>query len=480
MDAEQIRSLKPMLARYLKKFDDCFSRCDTRAHLPVYVEGQLSDLSAKSCEPIALHAGVAPRTLQEFLAQHRWNEDGLRDRLRKTIVGQHAGPNSIGIIDETSDVKKGDKTPGVQRQWCGTVGKPENCMVTVHLGYATGDFHCLVDGELFLPESWSEDRQRCREAGIPDDMVYRSKWEISLELYDRAMAGGMEFDWIGFDEGYGGKPAFLRGMDDRKQPFVGEVPSTFTGWITPPRITDRPFQRGPGRGRKTPRVVSGSPRAIALRNMLKYSPELRDQPWTGYHVKDGQKGPVVWEAKHAMITIKDENDLPGIRLHVVIARNMVDTDEVKYFVSNAPPETPVATLLLVGFSRWRVERCFQDQKQEVGLDQWEGRRYLGLKRHLILSCVSYLFLATVREQLREKKSGANSLPSPHGSRLAGPLLVAERPRLGQTDRAHRQHHRVQPTTQRPSSQEPCEVQTQETPQNGHLFEKPHSMQMAVT
>ena len=480
MDAKQIRRLKPMLTRYLKQFDDCFARRDTRAHLPVYVEGQLSDLGAKSCEPIALHAGVAPRTLQEFLAQHRWDEDSLRNRLRKIVISQHAGPNSIGIIDETSDVKKGLKTPGVQRQWCGTVGKTENCLVTVHLGYATGDFHCLVDGELFLPESWSEDRERCREAGIPDDMMYRPKWNISLELYDRATAGGMVFDWIGFDEGYGGKPPFLRGLHDRKQLFVGEVPTTFSGWITPPRITRRSFHRKRGRGRKTPRVVSGSRPVIAVKNMLKYSPDLRDQPWVGYRIKDSQKGPIVWEAKHAMITIKDEEDLPGIRLHLVVARNLIDTDEVKYFVSNAPPETAVETLLLVGFSRWRVERCFQDQKQEVGLDQWEGRRYLGLKRHLILSCVSYLFLATVREQLREKKSRANGLPSPCGSRLVGSLLVAQRSCIGETDRTHRQEDPIQPTTQRPSSQEPYQAHTQETTENGHQIEKPHSLQMAMT
>lgn len=480
MDAEQIRRLKPMLTRYLEQFHDCFGRRDTRAHLPVYVEGQLSDLGAKSCEPIALHAGVAPRTLQEFLAQHRWDEDRLRDRVREIVLCQHAGPNSIGIIDETSDVKKGNKTPGVQRQWCGTAGKTENCLVTVHLGYATGDFHCLLDGELFLPESWSEDRERCREAGIPDDMKYRPKWTIALELHDRATVGGMEFDWLGFDEGYGGKPPFLRGLDEREQLFVGEVPTTFSGWTTPPRVTRQPFRRGRGRGRKTPRVVSGSPPAITVKNMLKYSPKLRDQPWVGYRVKDGQKGPIVWETKHAMITIKDEEDLPGIGLHLVVARNLIDTDEVKYFVSNAPPETPVETLLLVGFSRWRVERCFQDQKQEVGLDQWEGRRYLGLKRHLILSCVSYLFLATVREQLRKKKSGANGLPSPRGSRLVGPLLVAQRPRIGQTDRTHRQHDQIQPTTQRPSSQEPHQAYTQETTGNGHQTEKPHSMQMAMT
>jgi SRSO17 transposase len=480
MDAAQIRRLKAMLTRYLKQFDDCFARRDTRAHLPVYVRGQLSDLSAKSCEPIALHAGVPPRTLQEFLAQHRWDENGLRNRLREIIVSKHAGPNSIGIIDETSDVKKGDKTPGVQRQWCGTVGKTENCLVTVHLGYATGDFHCLVDGELFLPESWSEDRQRCREAGIPDGMVYRPKWKIALELYDRGTAGGLEFDWFGFDEGYGSKPAFLRALDERGQLFVGEVPTTFTGWLTPPRVTHRPFRRGVGRGRKTPRLVSGSPRAIALRNMLKYSPELRDQPWVGYYVKDGQKGPIVWEAKHALITIKDENELPGIPLHLVVARNLVDKDEVKYFLSNGPPETSVAAILLVGFSRWRVERCFQDQKQEIGLDQWEGRRYLGLKRHLILSCISYLFLATVREHLREKKSGVNSLSDPHSSQLSRTILVAQWTCISKVDRSHCQHDPIQPTKKRPSSQKPYQKKTQETSRNGHQNEKSHTLQMAMT
>jgi SRSO17 transposase len=424
MDADQIRGLKPMLTRYLKRFDNCFARQDTRAHMPVYVGGQLSDLPAKSCEPIALEAGVAPRTLQEFLSQHKWNESRMRDRLQEMVVSDHAGPNSIGIIDETSDVKKGDKTPGVQRQWCGKVGKKENCLVTVHLGYATGDFHCLIDGDLFLPESWSEDRERCRAAGIPDDVVYRPKWQISLEIYDRTRENGVTFEWLSFDEGYGGKPLFLQGLNNRSQPFVGEVPVTFTGWIHPPCVTDRPFRRPRGRGRKTPRIISGSPKASSVKNLLKHSPALRDQPWLRYRIKDGQKGPIVWEVKRTRITIKDEEGLPGIELHLVVARNVLDTDEVKFFVSNAPPETDVSTMLLVAFSRWRVERCFRDQKQEVGLDQWEGRRWLGLQRHLVLTCVSYLFLARVREKLRGKKSRVDGVPSPHRHWLIGPQLVA--------------------------------------------------------
>ncbi len=424
MDAEQIRQLKPELRRYLQRFEDCFSRRDTRELFSTYVEGQLSDLKEKSCEPIALAAGVPPRNLQEFLKAYKWKEDRARDRLQQMVAREDAGRHSIGIIDETSDVKQGVKTPGVQRQWCGTLGKTQNCIVTVHLAYATGDFHCLVDGELFLPESWSKDRARCREAGIPDEVVYRPKWQIALELIDRARDNGLVFEWFTFDEGYGGKPEFLRQLVGRKLLFVGEVPKTLTGWIQPPRVTERPFHRGRGRGRKTPRLVSGSRPPISLEHMLKYSPQLRDQPWVRHHVKDGEKGPLVWEVKHAMITLPDEKGLPGMRVHLVAARNALKPEEVKFFLSNADEETPVPKLLLVGFSRWRVERCFEDQKQEVGLDQWEGRRWLGLKRHLIITAVSYLFLARVCRDRREKKSAVDGVPGARCRGSVGAGLVA--------------------------------------------------------
>lgn len=424
MDAKQIRKLKPELERYLERFGDCFSRRDTREHFSTYVEGQLSDLKEKSCEPIALAAGVPPRDLQEFLGAYKWKEDLARDRLQQMVAREDSGPNSVGIIDETSDVKQGVKTPGVKRQWCGTLGKTQNCIVTVHLAYATGDFHCLVDGDLFLPENWSNDRERCREAGIPDEVVYRPKWKIALELLDRARGNGLGFDWLTFDEGYGGKPEYLRELAGRNQPFVGEVPRTFTGWIRVPRVTERPFRRGRGRGRKTPRLVSGSRPAISLEKMLRYSPQLRDQAWVRYRVKDGQKGPMVWEVKHARITLQDERGLPGMRMHLVVARNALNPEEIKFFLSNAPEETLVQTLLLVAFSRWRVERCFEDQKQEVGLDQWEGRRWLGLKRHLILTSVSYLFLARVCRDRRGEKSGPDGVPGARGGGGVGAELVA--------------------------------------------------------
>ncbi len=423
MDAREIRRMKPELTRYLNRFADCFARKDTRAHLPVYVEGQLSDLPRKSAEPIALAAGVPVRTLQEFLSQLRWDEDALRTRLQKVVAAEHASPHSVGIIDETSDVKKGTKTPGVQRQWCGCSGKTENCIVTVHLAYAVDDFHCLLDGELFLPESWSEDRARWREAGIPDEMVYRPKWEIALEQYDRAITNGIPFEWLTFDEGYGSKGPFLKALSERSQKYVAEVPVTMTGWLTPPKVTSRRSQRT-GRPARVPRLTKDSRRPQRIDELLNSHPKLRDQAWTRYRIKDGEKGPMVWEVKHAMLVRPTKQGLPDERLHLLVARNLLDEAEVKYFFSNAPEETPVTTLLLVAFSRWRVERCFQDQKQDIGLDAWEGRRYLGLKRHLILSSISYLFLARMRTKLRGKKSGTDHLSSARGGLGLDAELVA--------------------------------------------------------
>jgi SRSO17 transposase len=422
MDADQFRRLETEFTAFLDRFGDCFSRKDTRAHLGVYVRGQLSDLPEKSVEPIALEAGVAPRTLQEFLSQLKWDEDRMRDRLQRDVAAEHAGPHTIGMIDETSDVKKGDKTPGVQKQWSGRLGKTENCIVTVHLGFARGDFHCLLDGELYLPESWDADRDRCREAGIPDSVVYRPKWRIGLELHQRAVANGLVFEWITFDEGYGSKPEFLRELSSRGQKYVGEVPRSFAAWLDPPRVVNRRYRRnGKGRGRKVPRLASGSPPTRRVDELLS-DKRLSDQSWKRFHVKDGEKGPMVWECKHTMITIKDAQGLPGQRLHLVVARNVLEPEELKFFVSNGPPETRLETLLLVAFSRWRVERCFEDDKSEIGLDQYEGRRYLGLKRHLIISAVSYLFLAQVRQHWAEKKSGPHRLPIAYRDGCLGPLM----------------------------------------------------------
>jgi SRSO17 transposase len=479
MDVPQIRKLKSKLRKFLSRFDDCFPRKDTRAHLPVYIRGQLSDLPEKSVEPIALNAGVPVRTLQEFLSQHAWDHDRARDRLQQIVRDEHAGPNSIAVFDETSDVKKGDKTPGVQRQWCGAVGKTENCIVTVHLAYARDGFHGLLDGELYLPESWSDERARCREAGIPDDMVYRPKWKIALELYDRATGNGLHFDWATFDEGYGGKPEFLRELTARGQTFVGEAPRSFSGWLDVPRVVTRPYHKnGRGRGRKVPRLASGSRPTCRVDAMLADS-RLRDQPWRRYRVKDGHKGPMIWEIKHQRFTPVGEDGLPGEPLRLIVARDVLVPDVLKFFVSNASEGVSVEAILLAAFSRWRVERCFEDQKSEIGLDQYEGRRYRGLKRHLILSCASYLFLSWVRQEFGGEKPGADGVPGPHGGGGVDPVLVAgPEPAEGATG-ADLGGDRTGAGPQRPGSALPHQADASSAARPGYQAHRGRPMSMGI-
>jgi SRSO17 transposase len=424
MEDREIRGLRRDLGEYLESFADCFGRRDTREHLATYVVGQLSEITRKSVEPIALRAGVPPRTLQNFLSLLKWDHDRLRDRVAEIVAAEHAHRCSVGIVDETSDDKKGRMTPGVKRQWCGSQGKVDNCVVTVHLGYATPDFRCLLDGDLFLPEDWADDRERCRAAGIPDDVGHREKWRIALDLYDRAVANGVSFRWLTFDEGYGLRE-YLRGLEERGQDYVGEVRPTLAGWTRAPEVTDRPY-RGRGRRgavRRARRVRFDQPPPRPLRELLEHDPALRDQPWTRYRVEDGEKGPMVWEVKEVPLHLV-ENRLPGPRRRLIVARNPLNVEgTVKYFVSN-DLETPLGTLLLVAFSRWKVERCFQDDKGEIGLDHYEGRTYTGLIRHLALSAVSLLFLARVHARMRGGKSGADDPPGAHGLLRRGPLLVA--------------------------------------------------------
>lgn len=427
MDADTILKVKPALTRYLHEFDGCFGRVTARRHLDTYVLGQLGPLERKSIEPMADAAGTPPRTLQEFLGLYRWDEAALRDRLQQRVAGRHGHPHSVGIIDETSFVKKGHQTACVQRQHCGAVGKQENCVVSVHLGYATPQFHTLVDGELYLPrDTWHEDRARCRAAGIPETVVYRAKWEIALEQLRRARGNGLRFAWLTFDEGYGGKPPFLRELNGLGQNYVGEVPASFRVWTRAPEVLYREHARDGrmGRPRKLPRLkVKNNPTA-EVRKVAAYSPRFRREAWQTYRVKDGAKGPMVWRVKRLRVWLEDEHGLPTAPHILLVAQNALDRSEVKYFLSNAPEEIPTATLLLVAFSRWKIERMFEDGKGELGMDHFEVRKYLAIRRHLLLSCVSYQFLAEFHQEHRGGKPGAGSLPDPHGDGPTGPALAS--------------------------------------------------------
>jgi SRSO17 transposase len=436
MDAASVASLLPELDRHLKRFSNCFARREQRESLRMYVRGQLSDLERKSIEPIALEFGVPPRNIQQFMSQAAWDHEMVRDRVMQIIREEYDDPESVGIFDETYHAKKGDKTPGVQGQWCGTKGTTDNCTVTVHLSLAAGDARCMVDSELFLPEeTWSNNRERCKDAGIPDDVVYRPKWGIALELLDRATLNGVRFGWLTFDAGYGMHSEFMISLDGRGVLYVGEVPEHLPGWIKPPPVMlkEHASRSRTGHPRTFPRtkVLPGDMhKAKSVGSLTKRSPAFRSQPWTTFHVKDDSCGPVVWEAKEAPFFLRSGGKDVGVPTwahRLIIARNVL-TGEIKYFVSNAPQSVPLKTLLKVAFTRWVVERCFEDAKGELGLSHFEVRNYTSLMRHLILTAVSFLFLSKSLGRRRGGKAAPDDLPDPpgglpHGASSLGPCVA---------------------------------------------------------
>ena len=469
MDAKAIAALGSRLTLFLGGFADCFGRHEPAEHLQTYVLGQLSNLPRKSIEPIALHFDTPPRTLQQFLSRARWDQERMRSRIQERVAAHHSDPDAVGIIDEGSYAKKGKQTPGVKRQYCGASGKKDNCSVSVHLAYAAPHgFRTLLDGELFLPEDWSNDRERCRKAGIPDDMVYRPKWRIALELRDRAVANGVPLPWLTFDEGYGRVPEFHKELDQRGQWYVAEVPTNFYGWCKRPAPLHKEHhpdsQRG---GLALPRQLKvKNPPASRVDDLVGHSPVFTRQAWQTFHIKESTKGPVVWQAKFAVFYISHSGQ-PGRPHWLVVARNALDHNEVKYFVSNAPLNTKPHELLRVAFSRYAIERCFEDDKTEVGLDHFEVRNYRSLKRHLIISALSLLFLAEIHQQDRGEKSGTDGLPDAYGGQRDDLLVIDERSQAAGVLAASGPDYRVHPATERRRPQEPPQSGPPAAASTGH-------------
>jgi SRSO17 transposase len=383
MTPEQIEQLGPALAAYLQPFLFCCAYTQTFDLLGVYCRGLLSDLKRKTCEPVALYAGVAVRTLQEFLKDHVWSFDQVRTLLQQqvatTLPDRPADDlGTVGLVDETGTRKQGTKTPGVQRQWCGELGKTENCIVTVHLGVARGRYKTLIDADLFLPQSWDADRDCCKQAGIPDALRYRPKWRIALEQIDRARGHGVELDWLTFDEGYGDKPGFLEGLGDRRLRYVGEVPKSFRC-------------RAPGTRQR---------RASRADDLVRHSPLFTQQPWRRFRLPRQTLGEQEWQAKAARVRLS----FGGKRTYWLIWARNVRTGEEKYFVSNAPRRTSLLRLLRVAFCRWNVEHAIRISKSELGFRHFEGRNYTALMRHLTLCLVTLTFVAGQAERLRGEKS----------------------------------------------------------------------------
>lgn len=375
-----------------------FGRVEPRRQARSYLMGLLAPVERKNGWQLAEAAGDAsPDRMQRLVNQARWDSRGVRDDLRG-YVAEHLGDGGgVLIADETGFIKKGTRSAGVQRQYSGTAGRVENCQLAVFLAYASQRGRALLDAELYLPRSWTGDRVRCREAGVPDEVAFQTKPQLAAAMLARALDAGIPASWVTGDEAYGQDHKFRRFLEQRRIGYVVAVP--------------RSQSAGPGTGYGR----TGS-RADAL------AAAAPAQAWKRLSAGDGAKGPRLFD--WAMATLAphpgDELGGPGGFERWLLVRRSLDPGsdgepELAYYLCHGPADTPLAELVRVAGARWAIEECFQAAKNETGLDHYQVRRYDGWHRHITLAILAHAYLAVTAATSPKARAAWSSSPQPRSA-----------------------------------------------------------------
>jgi SRSO17 transposase len=361
-----------------------FSRVEPRRRMRDYVRGLLGPVGRKNGWQLAEYAGhTTPDGLQHLLAGSRWEADEIRDELQHYVAERLGEDDGVLIIDDTGFVKKGTTSAGVQRQYSGTAGRTENCQIGVFAAYASARGRALVDRELYLPKSWTEDRDRCRAAKIPDDRDFHTKGDLAKAMALRALASELPIAWVTADSAYGQEGRFRRLLEQSGVGYVLAVPkSQFS--VGCPRI-DWLFAQAP------------------------------TEAWERISCGDGAKGPRVydWAAiQLPAVAEYDYQDGTPVRQRWALARrSLTKPDEIAYYLAYSQLDTTVEQLVRIAGTRWAIEECFQAAKNECGLDQYEVRRYTGWMRHITLAMLAHAFLAAMAAAAASK-GAAETVPAP--------------------------------------------------------------------
>ena len=414
----------PELAAFLEPFAPLFRRHTSRESLERYVTGLLTDLPHKTCETIAdVVAGTSLERLQHLLTDAAWNPLELDEARVKRLLALHPVSEGILVLDDTGLPKKGSASVGVFPQYSGTLGKIGNCQVVVSAEFLTDDpasstpFHWPVSAHLFLPEAWTQDAERCKQAQVPEEIGHQSKPEIALSLLDRAKQWGVPIGMVVVDAGYGDNPNFVRGLDERQVPYVCAVESTF-GCRLPEEVQAAAHQPPAYQGRGQPR----KPRPAQLYTAKELIEALPASAWRTIAWREGTKGTmqvqavairVHWATGSLRHSTSHSRVQTGPEGWLVAERPMpgAETDEqelptaekagkkpeqTKYRFSTLPPEISLERLVLLAHARWVIEQFYEDAKQECGFDHFQGRSWNGLPRHLALVMLAYSFLMLSR------------------------------------------------------------------------------------
>lgn len=378
------------LERFMEPFVDSLARREQVEHAQTFVQGLLSDLEDKNVESIAYRFGQDRLPLQRFVGFSKWDDGPLREELVRQVGEALGEDDGVIVFDPSAFPKSGKESVGVARQWCGRLGKIDNCQVAVYMGYASSREHALVDMRLFLPKEWTQDPKRRRKAGIPKGTRFKTRHQLCLEMLAKH-GEKLPHAWIAGDDEMGRPYWFRRRLNDLGERYLLSMQSTT-------RIRDLEVQPPEYSGR-------GSRPKRPWTRVDEWTQLLAEEDWTRIDVRDGAKGPLIVEAVKRRVVARDEKRREGHAETLVVIRYKDRDDQsvtkLDYYLSNADAETELTEFARAAKAEHRIEECIQRSKSEAGLADYEVRTWTGWHHHQTLSLIATWFL--VSETRRGKK-----------------------------------------------------------------------------
>jgi SRSO17 transposase len=394
-----LRGVLPRLERFLDPFVQLLQRSEQGQHARTYVAGLVSQLEYKNVESIAYLHDQRREPLQQFIGQSPWDHRPFLTELARQVGQRLGSPDGVLVFDPSAFPKKGTASVGVQRQWCGRLGKVENCQVGIYLAYVGRAEHALVDVRLYLPQEWAKDKRRRAQAGVPNDVRFRTRHELALQMLDERGAR-LPHTWVAGDDEMGRCTWFRQELRARGERYLLAVPSNTA--VRDLAAADPPYA---GRGRR--------PRA-PFRRVDRWCAGVPDAAWQAIQVRAGEKGPVVVQAVWALVQARTEGRVADVAEVLVVFRERQGDGTWKhdYLLSNAPLATPRAEFARVFKAQHRVEECLQRAKGEAGLADYEVRTWRGWYHHQALALVATCFLT------EEARRGGKMDPGVDGAAAA--------------------------------------------------------------
>ena len=397
MTEAQLQRCRKRLEQFLADLLEPVGRSERRQWGSVYVRGLLLDGERKSIDPMAKRLPDGnEQALQQFVGQSPWDWNPVWARLGRRMVAE-LNPETVWVVDDTGFPKQGVHSVGVERQYSGTLGKTANCQVAVSVHEVCNEGAVVLGWRLYLPESWAHDAHRRREAAIPTEVEFRKKWQLALELIDQARGWGLSDRIIVADAGYGEVTAFRQALEERELPYVVGVPSNAGVWLEPPRAKKRKPKR---MGRPPTGLHYGKQRPISVKDAAQGAIGWKRIRW-----REGSKGWLesrFWAGRVQPSHGFHEGRTPGKEVWLLVEWPEEQKDPTKYFLCDLPVGYTLRRLVRFAKSRWKIEQDYQQLKEELGLDHYEGRGWQGWYHHVTLVMLAHSFLTL--ETLRGKKN----------------------------------------------------------------------------